>query len=264
MPTALIVEDEPPANFLLAQLLQLRQYQADSVYNGEDAIDALGRKRPDVVFLDLMLPDTNGYEVCRAIKNNPETCLVPVVIVTARLADENRQRCYQAGAQVFVPKPYDPNQIFEALRAAEKWWHDLGSQGGEGIIPLGKDVQYYRDLSRLRSLLLARSPLPEPEVDRVVKAIHDIAEDAALWASKRDLDEIGACRYTLNDDHLAIEIRDHAGWFDGGDLSEAAAGFDPSLDHVFDGIERGDSGHEIRLIKHFPAVDSPTPAPAEP
>ena len=92
MPTALIVEDEPPANFLLAQLLQLRQYQSDCVYNGADALRRLTERRPDVVFLDLMLPDTNGYEVCRAIKSNPATCLVPVVIVTARLADENRQR----------------------------------------------------------------------------------------------------------------------------------------------------------------------------
>jgi CheY-like chemotaxis protein len=259
MPTALIVEDEPPANFLLAQLLQLRQYQSDSVYNGTDALRRLAERRPDVVFLDLMLPDTNGYEVCRAIKSNPATCLVPVVIVTARLADENRQRCYQAGAQVFVPKPYDPAQIFEALRAAEQWWRDLGRQGGEGTLRLGKDGQVYRELSRLRSLLLARTPLPEPRVAEVVKAVHDIAEDAVLWGTRRGVPAVATLRYTLGPDRLVVELTDEAGWFDGGDLSEAAAGFDPSLDRVFDAIQRADSGRELRLIKDLPAAAPPRP-----
>jgi CheY-like chemotaxis protein len=260
MPTALIVEDEPPANFLLAQLLQLRHYQTDCVFNGGDALSHLREKRPDVIFLDLMLPDTNGYEVCRAIKSDPSTCLVPVVIVTARLADENRQRCYQAGAQVFVPKPYAPNQIFDALRAAEEWWSDLGSQGGEGVMALGRDAQFFRHLSRLRSLILARTPLPEAEVNQIAKAVHDIAEDAVLWGSQRGLSEVGLCRYALEGDRLVVEITDQAGWFAGGDLSEAAAGFDPSLDAVFDHIERMGAGPALRLIKHFPATPSASPS----
>ena len=68
MPTALIVEDEPEANHLLAMLVQLRGYRTDSAYTGGEALEKVRQQPPDIVFLDLMLPDINGYEVCKSIK----------------------------------------------------------------------------------------------------------------------------------------------------------------------------------------------------
>jgi CheY-like chemotaxis protein len=121
MPTALIVEDEPEANRLLSMLVQLRGYRTQSVFSGSEALAAVEAGESfDVVFLDLMLPDTNGFEVCRLIKSRPETCAVPVVMVTARLAEENRAKSAQVGADGFIPKPYTPNQIFEALASADE------------------------------------------------------------------------------------------------------------------------------------------------
>ena len=68
MPTALIVEDEPEANKLLAMLLQLRGYRTESAFSGAEALEKIRDHAPDVVFLDLMLPDMDGYEVCRSLK----------------------------------------------------------------------------------------------------------------------------------------------------------------------------------------------------
>src|SRR4051794_40082665 len=98
MPNALIVEDEPEANRLLAMLVQLRGYTTRSVFTGGEALEAVENGDPfDVVFLDLMLPDTNGFEVCRQIKARPESCAVPVVMVTARLIEENRAKSEEVG-----------------------------------------------------------------------------------------------------------------------------------------------------------------------
>ncbi|MDB5350946.1 MAG: response regulator with CheY-like receiver domain and winged-helix DNA-binding domain [Planctomycetota bacterium] len=120
MPTALIVEDEPEANRLLSMLIQLRGYSTRSAFTGQEAIAVVeGLDPPDVVFLDLMLPDTNGFEVCRQIKSRPQSCAIPVVMVTARLVEENRARSAQVGADGFIPKPYTPNQIFDALASAD-------------------------------------------------------------------------------------------------------------------------------------------------
>ena len=119
MPTALIVEDEPEANRLLARIVQLRGYRTRSAFTGVEAITAIEDEAFDVVFLDLMLPDANGYEICRAIKGRPESQSTPVVIVTARLADENRAQSTLVGADGFIPKPYMPSQIFEALASAD-------------------------------------------------------------------------------------------------------------------------------------------------
>lgn len=120
MPNALIVEDEPEANRLLAMLVQLRGYTTRSAFSGSEALAAVEEGSPfDVVFLDLMLPDTNGFEVCRQIKARPESSSIPVVMVTARLVEENRARSEQVGADGFIPKPYTPNQIFDALASAD-------------------------------------------------------------------------------------------------------------------------------------------------
>ena len=77
MPTALIVEDEPEANHLLAMLVQLRGYRTDSAYTGGEALEKVRSQPPDIVFLDLMLPDINGYEVCKSIKARRTTSLHP-------------------------------------------------------------------------------------------------------------------------------------------------------------------------------------------
>ena len=119
MPTALIVEDEPEANRLLAMIVQLKGYTTRSAFTGNEAIAAIKDERFDIVFLDLMLPDTNGYEVCRLIRGRPESHTTPVVVVTARLVDENRAKSAEVGADSFIPKPYTPGQIFEALALAD-------------------------------------------------------------------------------------------------------------------------------------------------
>src|ERR1700677_4494190 len=115
MPTALIVEDEPQANKLLSMLVQLRGYSTESAFTGSEALEKVRNRVPDVVFLDLMLPDLDGYEVCRALKSSGTTSQVPIVIVTARVAAENRIESFHAGADDYVPKPYTPDQIFDAL-----------------------------------------------------------------------------------------------------------------------------------------------------
>src|SRR4051794_8607026 len=121
MPTALIVEDEPVANKLLAMLVQLRGYRTQSAFDGREALAKVDRDPPDVVFLDLMLPDVSGYDVCATIKNRKSTALIPVLMVTARIADENRLRSHALGAEAYIPKPYTPDQIYEALDEVNAW-----------------------------------------------------------------------------------------------------------------------------------------------
>ena len=125
MPTALIVEDEPEANRLLSMLIQLRGFRTESAFTGGQALEMARGEPPDIVFLDLMLPDQSGYEVCRELKSRRETSDVPVVIVTARLEGEARARSAQAGASEYVSKPYTPDQIFSTLA-------DLGKSRAQG------------------------------------------------------------------------------------------------------------------------------------
>src|SRR5262245_34007871 len=179
MPTALIVEDEPEANKLLAMLLQLRGYRTESAYRGAEALDKIREHTPDVVFLDLMLPDMDGYQVCRSLKTPGGVIAVPVVIVTARLTAENRIESFAAGAHDYVPKPYTPAQIFEALEQSAAWKDLVDAPRLEGEVPLDArdDGETLRQLAHLRRLLLARCALESGDIDRICAAIW------SLWSS---------------------------------------------------------------------------------
>ncbi len=134
-PTALIVDDEPEANKLLALLIQLRGYRTISALTGTEALDAFERETPDIVFLDLMLPDVPGYDVCRQIKSRPATALIPVVMVTARVAWENRLQSFRLGADEYVAKPYTADELFDALNDVCRWTGPRGQPARDGEIP---------------------------------------------------------------------------------------------------------------------------------
>ncbi len=118
MPRVLIVEDEPEANRLLCMLLELKGCLTESAHDGAEALASVERDPPDLIFLDLMLPDVDGLELCRQLKSLGPTAKTPVVVVTARLSDENRAQSFAAGADHFISKPYLPDQIFHALETA--------------------------------------------------------------------------------------------------------------------------------------------------
>jgi DNA-binding response OmpR family regulator len=253
MPTALIVEDEPEANKLLSMLLQLRGYSTESALCGAEALEKFRNHVPDVVFLDLMLPDLDGYDVCRALKSSGTTSQVPVVIVTARIAAENRIESFSAGADDYVPKPYTPDQIFEALEQSNAWRREDDAHGFEGEVVLDSrdDGETLRRLARLRTLLLERSNLPPEAIERIgatIKAIWSSVHQCALRSGE---DRVATLAYALTSEQLSLIVRDEGGWL--------ATGREPLgrpletilSDAGFDQIVHDDEARCLRLIKRF-------------
>ena len=252
MPTALIVEDEPEANRLLAMLVQLRGYRTESAFTGSEAIEKAERHRPDVVLLDLMLPDITGFDVCRALKARRETNPIPVVMVTARVAADNRLKSFRVGASDYVPKPYTPDQIFRALIAADSWKRDLREQAGRGEIPLGPlaEADTLSQSSRLLSLLLARTAWDESEVRRLGIALLELARDASEWGTRHGVDLVATASYQQHSDRVALIVRDEAGWFSPD--APARDRLDLLIPH-FDTIEVEAAGAEAVMTKRFAA-----------
>jgi CheY-like chemotaxis protein len=214
MPTALIVEDEPAANQLLAMLVQLKGYQTESAFTGGEAIRKADDSRPDVVFLDLMLPDINGYEVCRALRGRRATNEIPIVLVTARLADENRLQGFRAGAAEYVPKPYTPDQIFQAMSRADTWRSRIAELPSSGEIPIGRDhLACYQHASDLHRLLLARTRLSEDDVGRVITAVLDSFQRASSWAEDHPCGLVAKFGYKLEPSRIILNLCDESGWF---------------------------------------------------
>lgn len=129
MPTVLIVDDEQHIRLLIEQALE--ELEDDGVDfltapDGEVAIDVVANQKPQLVFLDVMMPRRNGFDVCRAIKQELGLAGTYVVMLTAKGQAYDRQQGLEAGADEYVTKPFDPDELLATARRA------LGLDGGAG------------------------------------------------------------------------------------------------------------------------------------
>lgn len=247
MRTALIVEDEPEANKLLSMLLQLRGYRTESAFHGAEALEKIREQAPDVVFLDLMLPDMDGYQVCRSLKTPCGVIAVPVVIVTARLTAENRIESFAAGADDYVPKPYTPDQIFEALEQSGAWKDLLDAPRLDGEVPLDArdDGETLRHLAALRRLMQARCGMETDGIDRICAAIRSLWSSIDAWSRQRHIERVATLAYSLTPEALTLTIHDEGGWLSSGPsaaMSALAAG-------PFDEVIGDEAGRALTLVK---------------
>jgi DNA-binding response OmpR family regulator len=116
-PRVLIVEDEPNIVLSLEFLLERAGYETVTAADGEAALELVRRRRPDVILLDVMLPRRNGYEVCRAVKADPELAAIPVIMVSAKGQEVEILKGLELGAASYVTKPFGNAEILEAIRA---------------------------------------------------------------------------------------------------------------------------------------------------
>lgn len=111
----LVVEDEESLLKLESILFTSKGYRVTGVRDGEAALEAIARNRPDVVVLDVMLPGPDGFEICRSIKENPETSSIPVLILTAKKSSLDLERGRQAGADAYLTKPFKSVKVLEVI-----------------------------------------------------------------------------------------------------------------------------------------------------
>jgi len=115
----LIVDDEAHIRMLLEQTLE--DLEDDGVEflmadNGELALDLIESEQPDLVLLDVMMPKMNGMEVCQRVKQNPELDNVYIIILTAKGQEVDKQKGLDVGANRYMTKPFDPDEILDIAR----------------------------------------------------------------------------------------------------------------------------------------------------
>ncbi|HJU22166.1 MAG TPA: response regulator [Casimicrobiaceae bacterium] len=116
-PKVLVVDDTPLNVKLLGDLLGAKGYAVTTAQNGEEALAKLERDIPDIVLLDVMMPGLSGYDVCRRIRANPDTALLPVVLVTSLDPQQERVHGIEAGADDFLSKPIHQPELFARVRS---------------------------------------------------------------------------------------------------------------------------------------------------
>lgn len=112
----LVVEDDPDLNEMIGAYVELAGFPYHAAHTGAEALRALRAGAPGMVLLDLMLPDLDGFEVCKRLRDDDDRSEVPVVVVSALCDQASRQRARELGARAFLAKPFDPDELIAVIR----------------------------------------------------------------------------------------------------------------------------------------------------
>jgi two-component system phosphate regulon response regulator PhoB len=113
----LVVEDETDLAELVAFNLRGAGHDVTVAHDGNTALAEIQRSQPDLLVLDVMLPDVSGIEVCRRLRRNPQTVRLPVIMLTARTDEVDRVVGFEVGADDYVPKPFSPRELVLRVEA---------------------------------------------------------------------------------------------------------------------------------------------------
>ncbi len=113
----LVVDDEPNIVLSLEFLMRKAGFEVEVARNGQEALEAIARRPPDVLLLDVMMPEMDGFEVCERLRADPRGRATKVVMLTARGRDSERQRGLALGADAYVTKPFSTRDLVARVKA---------------------------------------------------------------------------------------------------------------------------------------------------
>jgi DNA-binding response OmpR family regulator len=271
--TALIVEDDPDQAELVARLVRLRDLDAVVAGTGRKGLELARRIKPDVVLLDVMLPDLNGFEICQRLRGDRDTMLTPIVMLTALGDNTNRLRGFRVGANAYVAKPYGPDELFEAISKARAWRTGMEQDQiqGEIHVVLHSEIPFLQEVNDLLMSVSKAIPFSNEQVMQLRQAVMEMGQNAIEWGNRHRSEELVDITYRIHPDRVEIVVKDQGAGFDRDQLPHAATADDP-IAHMdvreklgireggfgllitggmVDEMRYNDVGNQVTLIKRF-------------
>lgn len=271
---AVVIEDEKELGQLLGEYLRRWGFEPIIFNEGKPALPWIRQNNPHIILLDLLLPDCDGFEICETLKLDRDTNLIPIIMVTALSAQEDRIRGLQVGANRYLTKPFTAEDLNRAIQDALAWLEDLKRRGTDGEIrfQLQSDTNYLEELNQLLGSLFLFSGLTQSQVKQLTTAVRELGTNAIEWGHRKQTDRIVTVDYRIDPKKVTITIKDTGPGFDPQQLPHAASPEDP-VSHMMvretlgireggfgilmsrglvDELEYNDAGNEVKLVKYFP------------
>ncbi len=275
--TVLIVDDERDANDILASLVKARDFTPIQLYSGRQVIPAVHEHAPDLVLLDLMLPDLDGFAVCDQLKRNRDTNLIPVIMVTALSDASHRAAGVRVGANGYLTKPFTPAQLFDVVDEAVKWRIERETHGTTGEInfDIRSESTHLQQANDMLADLYAHTPLTERQIKDLKQVVMEMGSNAIEWGHRKNADLVLRITYRIDPDKVLLIISDQGPGFNPGDIPHAASDEDP-IGHLelrndlglreggfgimlakglVDEFRYNEKGNEVTLMKRFVKKD---------
>ncbi len=271
---ALVVEDEQDTGHLLAEHLRRWGFEPHVLAEGKPAVGWVREHRPDLILLDLLLPDIEGFEICEILKLERDTNLIPIIMITALTAPEDKIRGLKVGANQYLTKPFTGDELQRAIQSAFSWREEVRNQGMHGAVrfQLQSDTRYLEELNSLLSSMFLYSGLTQSQAKQLIIAVREMGTNAIEWGHKKQVELILTVDYHIDQEKITIIIRDNGPGFDPRNLPHAANVGDP-VSHMMvrealglreggfgilmsrglvDDMKYNETGNEVRLVKFFP------------
>lgn len=116
----LLVEDEADMAYAVSLQLEAKNYTVLTAHDGLTGLELARKERPDLIILDLMLPKMDGYKVCRLLKFDEQYKEIPIIMFTARVQESDKKMGKEVGADAYITKPFDPQELLDRISALLK------------------------------------------------------------------------------------------------------------------------------------------------
>ena len=116
----LVVDDEPYLAEMMANRLEANRYTVVTALSGRDALDQVAKVKPDLILLDILMPDMDGYQILRRLKEDPKTQSLPVIMLTVKKWSEDIKKAMETGAADYIVKPFNPAEVLKKIEGVLK------------------------------------------------------------------------------------------------------------------------------------------------
>jgi putative two-component system response regulator len=217
--TVLVADDSAANRELLEELLTAQKCKVITVPDGAAAVEELTRTQVDLVLLDVMMPHLNGFEVCEKIKNNPDTCLIPVIMITALSDKQDRLEGIKVGADDFLSRPVDRTELLARVRSLLKLKQrtDELERAESVLFSLARSIEgkdpythgHCERLAEYSARLGEHLQLPEEQLIALRRAgvVHDVGKIAVPDAILLKPGRLTAEEWTLIKEHPVVGER---------------------------------------------------------
>jgi DNA-binding response OmpR family regulator len=271
--TVLIVDDERDTNDILASLIRARGFEPIQLHSGAQVWPAVSEELPELILLDLMLPDVDGFAVCDRLKRSRETNLIPIVMVTALQDAHHRATGVRVGANGYLIKPFTPEQLYETMQKALDWHDEHLKRGTHGEInfDIRSELNYLQQAHDMLADLFAHTPLTDRQIKDLKQAVMEMGGNAIEWGHRKNADLVLRITYRIDTESITLIIEDQGPGFNPGNLPHAASDEDP-IGHIelrnelglreggfgimlarglVDDFRYNDRGNIVTLVKRF-------------